>query len=114
MPGLAGASMIRMTVLFQFNLRVAFRILSETWFRMLDAHRSASVNRATMHLPRENESKRLVAMFAIDHEVGIERQHGILIMIFGHQHTRRRAILADLDISDAACEGRERAHRCGS
>ena len=30
-----------------------------------------------------------MAMFAVDHEIGIERQHGILIVNFGHPHNTR-------------------------
>jgi len=30
-----------------------------------------------------------MAMFAIDREIGIERQHGILLVDFGHPHDAR-------------------------
>ena len=30
-----------------------------------------------------------MAMFTVDHEIGIERQHGILIVHFGHPHNTR-------------------------
>jgi hypothetical protein len=30
-----------------------------------------------------------MAMFTVDHEIGIERQHGILIVNFGHPHNTR-------------------------
>jgi len=30
-----------------------------------------------------------MAMFTVDHEIGIERQHGILIVNFGHAYNTR-------------------------
>src|SRR5271166_1791307 len=36
--------------------------------------------------PRVNERKRDFAMLAIHHEIGIERQHGVLVMNLGHPH----------------------------
>jgi len=34
----------------------------------------------------EKERKRLMAMFTVDHEIGIERQHRILIVNFRHPY----------------------------
>jgi hypothetical protein len=42
-----------------------------------------------LFLRGKKESKRLMAMFTVDHEIGIERQHGILIVNFGHAHNTR-------------------------
>ncbi len=42
-----------------------------------------------LFLRGEKECKRLVAMFTVDHEIGIERQHGILIVNFGHPYNTR-------------------------
>ena len=42
-----------------------------------------------LFLRRENEHKRLMAMFTVDHEIGIKRQHRILIVNFGHPYDTR-------------------------
>jgi len=42
-----------------------------------------------LFLRRENEHKRLMAMFTVDHEIGIKRQHRILIVNFGHPYNTR-------------------------
>jgi len=42
-----------------------------------------------LFLRGKKENKRLMAMFTVNHEIGIERQHGILIVNFGHPYNTR-------------------------
>lgn len=54
---------------------------------MLDTHRNTEFT--ALFLRGEQQSQWLMAMFTIDHEIGIERQHGIEVVDFGHPyHTR--------------------------
>ena len=59
--------------------------------RRADARNASLIASRRSRLPRlplrwVNEQERLPAVFAIDHEIGIERQHGVLLIDFGHPH----------------------------
>jgi hypothetical protein len=54
---------------------------------MLDARLYTEFTVLFLH--GEKQSKRLMAMFAVDHEIGIERQYGMLIVNFGHPYNTR-------------------------
>ena len=49
----------------------------------------AKVLRDRLVVRRVNERERDAAMFAIDREIGIERQYGVPLIDFGHPHNTR-------------------------
>ena len=51
---------------------------------MLAVQRCTAADLTALFAGGEKETKRFMAMFTVDHEIGIERQHGILIVNFRH------------------------------
>jgi hypothetical protein len=56
---------------------------------MLADQRCTAADFTALFVGGENETKRFMAMFTVDHEIGIEGQHSILIVNFRHPYNTR-------------------------